>query len=423
MFQNIYIFRNLIALFIVCCFGFAQIVSAEEEVLTPEEIVAQEEEEKEKEEEQDELEDKENKLEKEIKKEQEKLDRYQNDLGVVNRSYNATLYSVSETQKEITEKEQDIDRHEKQVSSYEQQINLKEDVLASVFRELYFQKRSLVDTRIIEDDTASFFAFRDRLNVIRTKATAIITDIKNKKNDTLTAKAEIAQTKGEKEELLTVQNEQKQVLAVQKAQVQGKVENKQADVAQLNAKLAAVQSDLSSLLGESVSTDDIVEAASFASKKTGVRKGFILGMLIVETDLGRYTGGCTYKESRMNDHRKDLFKKIAKDLGYNYKKLKVSCPPSNYKGTGGAMGVAQFMSDTWMGYKSKIASKTGNNPPDPWSLTDGVMAMALKLANDGGASKSGEWNAAARYLGSCSGNTRFYCENVLYWADNYKKKL
>jgi len=125
----------------------------------------------------------------------------------------------------------------------------------------------------------------------------------------------------------------------------------------------------------------------------------------------------------MNDHRKDLFKKIAKELGYNYKKLKVSCPPKNYKGTGGAMGVAQFMSDTWMGYKSKIASKTGNNPPDPWSLTDGVMAMALKLKNDGGASKSGEWNAAARYLGSCSGSTRFYCENVLYWADNYKKKL
>lgn len=418
-----YISKSIVALFIVCSFCIAQDVSAAEDVLTPEEIIAQEKEEKEKEEKKEDLEDEEKKIEKKLKKEQTILNRYQNDLGNVNRSYNATLYSVSETQKEITAKENDIDRHEKQVASFEQQIDLKEDVLASVFRELYFQKRSLVDTRIIEDDATSFFAFRDRLNVMRTKAMAIITDIKGQKNETLTTKAEIAKEKEEKEGLLVVQNEQKQILAVQKAQVQGKVNNKQADVAQLNAKLSAVQSDLSSLLGESVSTDDIVEAASFASKQTGVRKGFILGMLIVETDLGRYTGGCTYKESRMNDHRKKLFKEIAKDLDYNYKKLKVSCPPKNYRGTGGAMGVAQFMSDTWMGYKSKIASKTGNNPPDPWSLTDGVMAMALKLKNDGGASKSGEWNAAARYLGSCSGNTRFYCENVLYWADNYKKKL
>ena len=123
----------------------------------------------------------------------------------------------------------------------------------------------------------------------------------------------------------------------------------------------------------------------------------------------------------MNDHRKKVFKEICDDLDHNYKKMKVSCPPSNYKGTGGAMGVAQFMSDTWKGYEDKIASKTGHNPPDPWSLTDGVMAMAIKLANDGALNgKSGECAAAKRYLG---GNHQWYCDKVLYWADNYKDKL
>ena len=43
------------------------------------------------------------------------------------------------------------------------------------------------------------------------------------------------------------------------------------------------------------------------------------------------------------------------------------------------MGAAQFMSDTWWGYKDDIADATGNNPPNPWDLLDGVVAMALKL--------------------------------------------
>jgi len=42
--------------------------------------------------------------------------------------------------------------------------------------------------------------------------------------------------------------------------------------------------------------------------------------------------------------------------------------------------------DTWLGYKSQIAAKTGHNPPDPWNLTDGVVGMAIKLAK-GGATK------------------------------------
>lgn len=66
--------------------------------------------------------------------------------------------------------------------------------------------------------------------------------------------------------------------------------------------------------------------------------------------------------------RRATFKNICDALDYNYKKQKVSCNPSGYAGTGGAMGVAQFMPDTWNGYKSQVASKTGHNPPDPWTL-------------------------------------------------------
>jgi membrane-bound lytic murein transglycosylase B len=197
-----------------------------------------------------------------------------------------------------------------------------------------------------------------------------------------------------------------------------KISEKDAEIREIENEMAALNSTISRLLGKSYDTNDIKKAAGFAAKATGVRKAFILGMLTVETNLGRYTGGCNYKSSRMNNYRKKVFKQIAKETGHNYKKMKVSCPPARYKGTGGAMGVAQFMSDTWMGYRAKIAAKTGHNPPDPWNLTDGVMAMAIKLANDGATKKSGECRAAMRYLG---GSHHWYCEKVLKFAKQYEK--
>jgi membrane-bound lytic murein transglycosylase B len=177
-------------------------------------------------------------------------------------------------------------------------------------------------------------------------------------------------------------------------------------------------------LGKSYDTGEIKDAIKFASKQTGVRKGFLFGMLSIESGLATNVGNCNYKESRMNDTRKKYFKEICDELDYDYKKQKVSCPPSSYSGTGGAMGAAQFMSDTWMGYKSKITAATGHKPPDPWNLVDGVMAMALKLENDG-ATESGstqitspcdgkktkvKWEtyAAMKYLGwSCYALTTY----------------
>ena len=161
----------------------------------------------------------------------------------------------------------------------------------------------------------------------------------------------------------------------------------------------------------------------------------------METNLGANVGGCTYaqvesgaeanyKKGKLSkrawttfQNRREIFKDICESLDYNYKKQKVSCNPSGYAGTGGAMGVAQFMPDTWNGYKSQVASKTGHNPPDPWNLTDGVMAMALKLAKTPGVtsgSKSAMKSAACSYLGTCYAP---YINGILYWADNYKSLL
>ena len=193
------------------------------------------------------------------------------------------------------------------------------------------------------------------------------------------------------------------------------------------------------------SAQEIEEAVSFASSATGVRKDFIMGMLVVESDLGRNPGQCTYEEvekgaeqAHLNGQlsyrawntfleRRNVFKKIASGLGYDYKGLKVSCNPSRYAGTGGAMGVPQFMPDTWLDYKDKVARITGKKNPDPWNLKDGAVAMAVKLADVPGVVNHNYWserNAAKMYLsGTTSWQYDWYANQILYWADNYRQVL
>jgi membrane-bound lytic murein transglycosylase B len=124
----------------------------------------------------------------------------------------------------------------------------------------------------------------------------------------------------------------------------------------------------------------------------------------------------------MGDTNLKYFKEICDDLGYNYKKMKVSCALSY--GIGGAMGVAQFMPSTWVNYKYApvIAKITGNSPADPWNLKDGIIGMALYLKDKGGDKKSGEHTAAAAYY--CGSNlSRTVCQNyansVISWSKGY----
>lgn len=192
-----------------------------------------------------------------------------------------------------------------------------------------------------------------------------------------------------------------------------------------------------------VDLQEVEEAAEFASSVTGVRKDFLMGMLVVESNLGQNTGQCTYSEVEKGaedsykagrlgarawqtfKQRREVIKDVTNDLGYDYEKVNVSCNPSNYAGTGGAMGVPQFMPDTWLEYKDRISAIVGKDNPDPWDVRDGAVAMALKLSDVPGVtnhSTYAERNAAKMYL---SGNTSWrydwYANQIMYWANNYEK--
>lgn len=322
---------------------------------------------------------------------------------------------------ELSKTETEIERIEAEMKSQEERIVVSKRIIANILRGV---NQADLEVRLSflgkKGGLGEYFVAVDTLEQLEGELQEYIEKIKQEK-------ADLEGKKAEQENVVEIQNDQRGTLESEKAkkhvvlnQTQGEINQHSATIDEIQGKINKVQKELSALLGDGYDAKDIKDAVKFASKKTGVRKDFLMGMLVVESDLGRYTGGCNYKESRMNDYRKDIFKDICKELDYNYKKQKVSCPPANYKGTGGAMGVAQFMSDTWRGYEDIIAARTGHNPPDPWNLTDGVMAMASKLANDGATKKSGECAASKRYLG---GSHEWYCVKVQYWADHYEKLI
>lgn len=365
---------------------------------------------------------------------EEKKEKTEKTLQTAQQLLNQNIARVNYTQSLVKKSETEITRKEAELNNLNSRLELNKVILQEFLREVYYNDAENPIVRLaisggnlndVSENTDNFISAKEKILVI-------LEEICNSKEEINKSKEELADKKEDHERLLNVQKGEQVAIKTD-------IYEAQADLSELNAKLNKLKGELASLLGGSVSTKNIVDAAKYASKVTGVRKDYLLGVLVVESNLGRYTGGCTFSQSKMSSYRAEIFKNICEDLGYNYKKKKVSCPPSGYKGTGGAMGVAQFMPDTWgdpdgspRGYIPGIISVTGHEHPDPWSLVDGVVAMALKLAKVDGVTdhkKSAEAKAYCVYL--AGGNWQAYCDDkgtnygklVLYWADNYEKKL
>ncbi|MDD3607799.1 MAG: lytic murein transglycosylase [Candidatus Moranbacteria bacterium] len=411
-----------LAVFLLACFlaggNFFIVLGNEQENEVSEEEKAKAEEKEKK------VEDLEKELEDEKAEKQEKVQ----EKIIISNNINQINKNISIIESRISDTEESIEKIKLEISLKEENVKKKNKMVADILREIN-QADSEVRLFLLGNEIAfdDYFLTLDLFQQMEARLNGAIFSLKQERK-------ELDEKKQEQEAIFAIHEDQKNTLEQEQKrkyavlnQTQSEINEKDAEIADIQAKISKLKNDISSLLGKGYDAKDIEDAARFASKVTGVRKDFLMGMLVIESDLGRYTGGCDYKESRMSKHRKELFKDICEELDYNYKKMKVSCPPAGYSGTGGAMGVAQFMSDTWMGYKSDIAGATGHNPPDPWNLTDGVTAMALKLAKVPGVTKhkeSAECDAAKLYLsGTTSGSYNWYCDRVLYWADNYEKLM
>ena len=129
------------------------------------------------------------------------------------------------------------------------------------------------------------------------------------------------------------------------------------------------------------------------------------------------------------DRDQQPFLQITSSLGQDPDITPVSCPMHDKNGKqigwGGAMGPAQFIPSTWLGYVAKVEAATGKTTANPWDIRDAFMASAIKLTGNGAdGTYQGNWNAAMRYFsGSTNSAYSFYGDSVMAQTAKYQADI
>lgn len=276
----------------------------------------------------------------------------------------------------------------------------------------------------------------DRFTTIQEALGERFTHIANVRSDLAARKVALEEQQQEEQDLLQLQvlqnnalkqaQKEKQTL-VSAAKGQEKVyqkviAEKQQSAAQIRAALFALRDTT-----KSVSFGDMYTYAKEASAKTGVRAAVILGILAEESNLGQNVGKGNWKVDMHPTRDVPVFKDICVELGLDPDKQPVSKKP--WYGWGGAMGPAQFIPSTWKQYAPRIATMTGQTPPNPWDPRTAVFAAAMLMMDNGadGGTRASERLAALRYLAGWKNANKsayaFYGNDVMGLADKFQAQI
>jgi len=188
--------------------------------------------------------------------------------------------------------------------------------------------------------------------------------------------------------------------------------------------LERLKDQISYLLQNGISAEDAVKYGQLAAIGAGIRPAFLLAELEQESALGSNVGKCYIVDTASGATRRvtngqiyakgihptrdlPLFLQITMELGRDSFQTPISCGSS----WGGAMGAAQFLPSTWMGYRAEVVRVTGHSLPNPWNMEDAFVAAAAKLSKDGASSqtRAGEMAASKRYYCGSATSTKSSC--------------
>ncbi len=207
--------------------------------------------------------------------------------------------NITNIQGQINRTEDSLEKLKKGIKKREEDIVTGKKRMAAVIRRMNRQK---IDVKMIILDhnkgLREYIKSRDTMEGLQRSILDNLNELKEQRRN-------LEKAKEEKDEARDALDSQKSGLEREKVKKSWLLGEKNKEISKQDAKIKGIQrkidklnSALSSFLGKSFNAKDIVEAVKFASKKTGVRKEFLMAMLDKETDLGRFTGGCTYKNKR-----------------------------------------------------------------------------------------------------------------------------
>lgn len=368
----------------------------------------------------------------EAKKKQKSL---KNDLNILDQQVKKQQLQIQEINLNLREIQKEITDTNNEINGLEGKLEVKRNLLDASLKKLneydhtswvsvFLMSKSLSDflnqIRYLHDLQVDINDFITNIDTIRADLESHKNELENKKSDILKLKSLQSL---QQQTLQQKQKDKTNLLSTTKGQeklYESGIKKSKKDIITIKQQLYTLES-----VGVSLSFDEAVKKAQFVGDKTGVRPAFILAIFQVESKLGTYVGGGSWRKD-MKPSERTIFLQITSKLGLDPDTMPVSKRP--YYGWGGAMGPAQFIPSTWMIYESQIASLTGHNPPSPWNIEDAFIASALKLASNGASSQAAkdEHTAAAKYLGG--GNykktvSQNYANTVMDWAEYYQDEI
>ncbi|MFA6322465.1 MAG: hypothetical protein WCX71_03220 [Candidatus Buchananbacteria bacterium] len=401
-------------------------------------------------------------LEQQLKDIEQQIAQYQKELGTIKGQKNTLNNKIKELQSQQAGLKLQIQATSLQIDDLNGQIKqtqsliadntLKTRFLQSQLKDL-IQKIYLLDQRtpififLMKNNLAEVFNEIQNYQQLSNELRVIIQQVKetgsklNQASETLNSQWEksnnlLSIKVLQQQQLQNSVSEQKTILQ----QTKGKESAYQGMVAESKKQIAAIKSRIYQLfnVGKQITFGQAVEIAAWTSQQTGVPTAFLLAILSQESNLGQNVGTCNragdppekgWKVIMKPTRDQEPFLAITKELGLDVNTTPVSCPmrdkAGNQVGWGGAMGPAQFIPSTWLGYKNKVSALTGKSPASPWDIRDAFVASALLLkANGAGTSRQSQWNAAMKYFsGSTNSAYSFYGDNVLALADKYQADI
>lgn len=290
------------------------------------------------------------------------------------------------------------------------------------------------------DTVRQYAEVADRLNVAVGEAKAITEELAEEDRS-------LSDIADESRNLLNIQALQQTALSETQAEQRGLLAQSKgkewayaADVKEQKAEAAKIRTRIYQLLDTGsvrITFGEAVTKATWVAGVTGIDPAFLLSVLTQESNLGANVGTCNrvqdpptkgWKTVMKPTRDQQPFVQIMEALGRSTEGTPISCPmrdkAGNQIGWGGAMGPAQFIPSTWIGYAGKITAITGK-ASDPWNITDAFLAAALKLTHDGAdGTENGNWTAAMLYFsGSTNLAYRFYGDQVVTRAKQYQRDI
>ncbi len=327
----------------------------------------------------------------------------QGEVAVLNAQINQITLELRSLNLSISKTNLEIGDTESKIALAEAKIGNDQKILAQYVRVVYQNDQESLTNILFKHDTLSDF-FND-LNNVKTNQDELKTTIDSIQDSKASLEIKKQDLEDKRDDLQHQQSLvalDKRTLDQAKAQkdkllkdTKGQESKYQELVQQGQSKIQRIKDEIYYLQQNGVSADDAVKYGTLAALSVGIRPAFLIAELEVESGLGRNVGKCNragdppekgYRQIMKPTRDIQPFLQITASLGLDPETTAVSCPQAG--GWGGAMGPAQFIPSTWMGYATEVARIVGKPVANPWDIRDAFTASGLKLARGGATGKT-----------------------------------